>query len=134
MDKILRGQPTLATPNDQPQDVMDAVQAMRQKAQSAGNLKNTPQQTVSQQPDGPIVIAPANPTVVYIPVYNPWAVYGAPVVVYPGFYSGPPPGISGWTRGNGLWRGPRHWPLCPYGWVGTLGSRLGVRALAIAER
>ena len=31
---------------NQQQDVMDAVQVMRQKAQDAGNLKSTPQQTV----------------------------------------------------------------------------------------
>jgi len=34
---------------NQQQDVMDAVQAMRQKAQAAGNLKSTPQQTVTTQ-------------------------------------------------------------------------------------
>ena len=32
---------------NQQQDVMDAVQAMRQRAQEAGNLKTTPQQTVT---------------------------------------------------------------------------------------
>ena len=32
---------------NQQQDVMDAVQVMRQRAQQAGNLKTTPQQTVS---------------------------------------------------------------------------------------
>ena len=32
---------------NQPQDVMDSVQAMRQKAQGAGQLRNTPQQVVT---------------------------------------------------------------------------------------
>jgi hypothetical protein len=27
-----------------------------------------------------IVIAPANPQVVYVPQYDPWVVYGAPIV------------------------------------------------------
>jgi hypothetical protein len=77
---------------NQPQDVMDAVQAMRQKAQAAGQLRNTPQQTVAND-NGQIEIAPANPAVVYVPVYNPWTVYGAPLAVYPGFFWAPPPGI-----------------------------------------
>ena len=34
---------------NQQQDVMDAVQVMRQKAEQAGNLKTTPQQTVTTQ-------------------------------------------------------------------------------------
>ncbi|MGA2989215.1 MAG: DUF3300 domain-containing protein [Candidatus Korobacteraceae bacterium] len=74
---------------NQPQDVMDAVQAMRQKAQVAGQLRSTPQQVVTNDA-GAITIAPANPTVVYVPVYNPWAVYGAPVLIYPGYYYAPP--------------------------------------------
>jgi len=77
---------------NQPQDVMDSVQAMRQKAQTAGQLRSTPQQVVSNT-DGAITIAPANPTVVYVPVYNPWTIYGAPFPMYPGYYYGPPPGI-----------------------------------------
>jgi uncharacterized membrane protein YgcG len=80
---------------NQPNDVMDAVQAMRQKAETAGNLKSTPQQTVTAQ--GPtIVIQPAQPDVVYVPAYNPWVVYGAPIVAWPGWY--PYPGI--WFGGG----------------------------------
>lgn len=70
---------------NQPQDVMAAVQRMRQRAYAAGNLRSTPQETVIYQPAN-IVIQPANPTVVYVPTYNPWIVYGAPVPVYPAFY------------------------------------------------
>ncbi len=77
---------------NQPQDVMDAVQVMRQKAQTAGQLRTTPQQVVTNAP-GAIMIAPVNPTVVYVPVYDPWVVYGAPFPPYPGFYYYPPPGI-----------------------------------------
>ena len=79
---------------NQEQDVMDAVQVMRQKAEEAGNLKSTPQQTVTTQ-DSTIVIQPASPDVVYVPAYDPWVVYGYPVVAWPGWY--PYPGI--WYAG-----------------------------------
>ena len=75
---------------NQQQDVMDAVQMMRQRAQAAGNLKNTPQQTVTTQ-DSNISIEPASPDVVYVPAYDPWLVYGGPIVAWPGWY--PYPGI-----------------------------------------
>ncbi len=78
---------------NQPQDVMTAVQAMRQRAYSAGNLRPTPQLGVTYAP-GAIVIAPVSPAVVYVPYYNPWVVYGAPVPVYGGYYYGPPRGIG----------------------------------------
>jgi hypothetical protein len=69
---------------NQPQDVLEAVQVMRQRAQAAGNLRSSPQETVSYD-QGNIELAPANPQVVYVPAYNPWAVYGQPVAPYPGF-------------------------------------------------
>jgi uncharacterized membrane protein YgcG len=75
---------------NQQQDVMDAVQVMRQRAQEAGNLNTTPQQTVTAQ--GPtIIIEPAEPDVVYVPAYDPWVVYGGPIEAWPGWY--PYPGI-----------------------------------------
>jgi hypothetical protein len=69
---------------NQPQDVLEAVQGMRQRAQAAGNLRSTPQETVNYD-QGNIVLAPVSPQVMYVPVYNPWAVYGQPVAPYPGF-------------------------------------------------
>jgi len=75
---------------NQQQDVMDAVQVMRRKAQDAGALKN-PQHEVIKE-DGPdIDIEPAEPDVVYVPAYNPWLIYGYPIVAWPGWY--PYPGI-----------------------------------------
>jgi len=75
---------------NQQQDVMDAVQVMRHKAQAAGALKTTPQEVV--QEEGPdIDIEPAAPDVVYVPAYDPWLVYGYPIVAWPGWY--PYPGI-----------------------------------------
>ena len=79
---------------NQEQDVMDAVQIMRQRAQQAGNLKTTEQQTVTTQAST-IVIEPANPEIVYVPAYDPWVIYGGPIVAWPGWY--PYPGI--WYEG-----------------------------------
>jgi hypothetical protein len=77
---------------NQQQEVMDAVQVMRRRARAAGNLKSTPQQTVDTSgQDDDIAIQPVNPSVVYVPAYNPWLVYGGPMVVWPGWY--PYPGI-----------------------------------------
>jgi hypothetical protein len=91
MDKNLSWTSSLgdAYAND-PQGVTDAVQTMRQQARNAGNLKSTEQENVTDQ-DGAIDIEPANPDVVYVPAYDPWLVYGAPIVAYPGWY--PVPGI-----------------------------------------
>jgi hypothetical protein len=103
---------------NQPDDVMSAVQAMRARAQSAGTLHNTQQQVVSND-GGSIVIAPANPDVVYVPVYNPWGVYGGPVVVYPGYYYGPPAGVyfgTGLAIGFGIGIGVGLWSHWGWGW------------------
>jgi hypothetical protein len=103
---------------NQPQDVMDAVQRMRQRAQAAGSLQDTQQQTISEG-DGGIEIAPANPDVVYVPVYNPWVVYGSPVMAFPGYYYGTPPGVFfgvgfGYRIGFGIGIPLRPW--APWGW------------------
>jgi len=97
---------------NQQQDVMDAVQVMRRRAQEAGNLKSTPQQTVATQ-DSNISIAPADPDEVYLPAYNPWLVYGGPVMAWPGWY--PYPGI--WFGGPYLSWGPGF----GIGWYGGFG-------------
>jgi len=69
---------------NQPQDVLQTIQVMRQRAEEAGNLQNTPQEEVSEN-QGAIDIAPSNPQVEYVPTYDPWTVYGEPVNPYPGF-------------------------------------------------
>ncbi len=75
----------------QQKDVMDTVQMLRRKATESGNLKSTKEQEVKKEGDV-IIIQPANPEVVYVPVYNPTVVYGPwpypayppyPVYVYP---------------------------------------------------
>ncbi len=75
---------------NQQQDVTDAVQAMRQQARKAGHLNSSEQEKVTTQ-GNTIVIEPANPEVVFVPAYDPWLVYGEPIVAYPGWY--PVPGI-----------------------------------------
>ncbi|QOV89478.1 DUF3300 domain-containing protein [Humisphaera borealis] len=89
----------------QQKDVMDTVQKLRAKAQAAGNLKTTEQQKVTTAPAAAgttqtIIIQPAQPQVVYVPVYNPTVVYGVwaypaypPYYYYPPYYR-PSPGIS----------------------------------------
>src|SRR5277367_704576 len=70
----------------QQNDVMEAVQRMRQKAQGLGNLKTTEQQKVETkvvESKQVIVIEQANPEVIYVPSYNPTVVYGAPIYPYP---------------------------------------------------
>src|SRR5438552_14002736 len=61
---------------NQQQDVTQAIQTMRQRAQQAGNLKTTSQESVSNKGQT-IVIQPAATEVVYVPQYDPWLVYGA---------------------------------------------------------
>jgi Protein of unknown function (DUF3300) len=69
---------------NQPQDVLQTIQVMRERAEAAGNLQSTAQEQVSDN-QGYINIAPANQQVVYVPSYNPWDAYGQPVSPYPGF-------------------------------------------------
>jgi hypothetical protein len=73
---------------NQQQDVMDAIQVMRQRAQQAGALESTPQQIVETQ-GSTIEIEPASADVVYVPAYDPWSVYGGPIVAWPGWYAYP---------------------------------------------
>lgn len=69
---------------NQPTDTLQAVQAMRQRAQAAGNLQPSTYEAVNYV-GGDIQLAPVNPQVIYVPVYNPWTAYGPPIAPYPGF-------------------------------------------------
>jgi hypothetical protein len=65
----------------QQQEVMDAVQRMRQRAQQAGRLQSTQQENVVTSSDNGqpyIEIEPANPDVIYVPVYDPMWIWGPP--------------------------------------------------------
>jgi hypothetical protein len=97
---------------NQQQEVTDAVQVMRRRAEEAGNLNSTPQQKIEKK-GSTIVIQPAAPEVVYVPAYDPWLVYGDPIVAWPGWY--PYPGI--WYDGPYL-----AWGIgFDIGWFGGFG-------------
>jgi hypothetical protein len=99
------------------QNVLDTVQVMRHRAQQAGNLKSSPQESVTTQAET-IEIEPSDPQIVYVPEYDPWLVYGDPLAFYPGwigvpglFFDGP--GIEfGLGIGIGLFGG------FGWGWYG----------------
>lgn len=66
---------------NQPADVMNSIQRLRQEAKDKGNLTNTPQQTVvvEQQPQSEVIrIVPTDPEVIYVPQYDPQVVYVQP--------------------------------------------------------
>jgi len=71
---------------ERPEAVLASVQTLRRRAQAAGMLKSTPQQTVNTS--GTVVaIESAQPDVVYVPVYDTRVVYGAwPYPAYPPYY------------------------------------------------
>lgn len=84
-------------------DVMDAIQSLRASAQNLGNLQSTPQQQVTDD-GGNIEIVPFDPDMIYVPTYDPDAVY----------YQSPvgPPFI---TFGAGFGIGP--WLCCDFDWA-----------------
>jgi len=103
----------------QQKDVMDSVQRLRKKANAAGNLKTTKEQTVVVEKET-IIIQSASPEVIYVPAYNPTVVYGTwaypaypPYPYYPpgygmaaatfGFMAGVAVGSSGCCWGNCNW-------------------------------
>jgi hypothetical protein len=104
---------------NQPQDVMQTVQVMRARAQVAGTLQNTPQQQVTTD-QGYIELAPPSPQIVYVPSYNPWVVYGAPVPQYPGYdWLG---AVGSFFGGAFIQWGPgiamQAFAVTPFGWLG----------------
>jgi uncharacterized membrane protein YgcG len=102
----------------QQQQVMITVQALRKKAQDAGNLKSSSEQKVSTDQSGGqtiIIVESAEPEVVYVPVYDPAYIYGPWwYPAYPPYYWYPPgyavgrPGIwfgAGIIVGGAIWGG-----------------------------
>jgi hypothetical protein len=75
----------------QPDQVMETIQKLREKAQAQGSLRTTSEQRVIYDPQSRgIIIEPADPQVIYVPVYDPMIVYGPwwwPA--YPPFYYHP---------------------------------------------
>jgi len=64
--------------------LLESVQVLRQRAEAAGTLQSTPQQSVSYN-QGNVVVQPVDPQTVYVPSYDPWNVYGQQISPYPGF-------------------------------------------------
>ena len=107
----------------QQQDVMDAVQRMRAKAQGKGALKTSQEQVVETKTvEGGkqvIMVEQANPEIVYVPSYDPAVVYGPPAYpYYPYSYPGYYPGM-GLAFGTGLILGAgisnNWWGNCNWG-------------------
>ena len=87
----------------QQEDVTNTVQNLRRKAKETDNLKTTEEQVVKVEKEV-IIIEPAKPEVVYVPVYNPTVVYGTwwwphypPYYYYPPYY--PRPTLYGFATG-----------------------------------
>ena len=100
---------------DQPQDVMDSIQALRADAQAQGNLVSTPQQQVIVEP-GDIRIVPAAPDYIYVPVYDPQVVYYEPGGPSYGFITfGAGLAIGAWLSRDMDWRDHR---VFYHGWRG----------------
>ena len=93
---------------NQPDDVMNAIQRLRDRAVKAGTLKDTPQQKVEVSPASPqpgeegapqqiVVIQPAQQNTVYVPQYDSSSVYGAPVAAPAGYTAPAPAAQTGYT-------------------------------------
>ena len=94
----------------QQSDVMNAIQRLRAQATNNGRLATTPQQIVtteSQNAQSAIRIQPANPQVIYPPVYDPASVWGPPVSgAYPALSYPQGDYGSGYGYGSGSGFGP----------------------------
>ena len=87
----------------QPDDVMDAIQQLRAQAKADGTLVNDAQQQTGTDNNGDITIEPTDPGTVYVPQYDPNAVYDdeyntddGPLITYD----------NGWPCGPWLY----YWP------------------------
>jgi hypothetical protein len=108
------------------QAVYQSIQRLRAAAMALGNLKTTPQQEVvtdtSSTGQTIILVQPANPQVVYVPVYNTQVVYVQPAP------PPPPPSASssdvaaaalvGFTVGIIIGASSNHYYYGPYAWHG----------------
>ena len=113
-------------------DVMEAVQRMRGKAEQKGALKSNEQQTVETKTvenKTVIVVQPTNPEVVYVPSYNPTVVYPPPVYPYPPVYYPPYyPGAGLVSFGVGMAMGAAIWggSCCGCNWGGGGNNNINI--------
>ncbi len=116
------------------QQVMDTVQALRARAESAGTLQDTDQQHVYTS-DQAIIIEPTQYDYVYVPVYDPMLAYGPWwVASYQPFFWYPPAFFGYPVRWHGsgiVWGRPcrvdrNHWGWAHPEWrAGTIGVTIG---------
>ena len=100
--------------HNQSSGIMAAVQLMRGKAKTDGNLRTSPEMILAQPSGDIITLQPGNPLLVYVPQYNPAVVYGMPIQVPEytpakkvsgnGLYFGVGVGISGTVGSEWGWR------------------------------
>jgi len=117
----------------QQQDVLNTVQVLRGRAHAMEQLQTNARQVITlapaeaklpsstlvvQSPPQVIIIAPAQPDLVFVPVYNPGVVFGRwPYSAYPPLYVSLPPA---WGFGNALLTG-----MAFAGGVAVVGSLWG---------
>ena len=106
---------------NQSTDVMNSIQQLRAKAKANGNLASTPQQKIETSEDK-IVIVPAEPSVIYVPQYDPQVVYAASAtpVVTPLISFGVGLAVGAWLNNSCNWYGGGVW--CGGGGYGYGGS------------
>lgn len=122
----------------QSKDVMDSVQRLRKQAKDAGNLKDTEQMVVKEEPaaesadattttstatETTIIIESSEPDVIYVPNYDTTVVYGSwGYPSYPPAYFPPPPGyywggavLAGFGFATGIAIADSIWGDCDWG-------------------
>jgi len=100
---------------NQQQDVMDAIQRLRAEAAASGNLVSTSEQQVADE-GGYISIDPAEPDLIYVPQYDPLAVYAERPSPGYGFITfGVGFSIGAWLNRDCDWHGRR---IYYHGWQG----------------
>lgn len=103
----------------QQDDVMNAVQRMRTKAVDKGAFKSSDKMTVETkvvESKTVVVVQPSSPEVVYVPSYDPVAVWGAPYYPYPPVaYPAYPVGAMAISFGVGMAVGAA-WGHGGWGW------------------
>jgi Protein of unknown function (DUF3300) len=104
----------------QQKDVANVVQMLRAQAQAKGNLKTTPEQQVLVQ-DNSIVIQPAEPDVIYVPLYDPNLIYSTADLATPLLTFGAGLAVGSWLSYGWNWNNGYvgYWPgyyRPGYGW------------------
>lgn len=101
---------------NQSTDVVLAIQRLRARARAAGNLNTTREQEVTVETDA-IAIVPAQPEVIFVPVYDPQVVYIQRPAATPLILFGAGLAIGAWLNNDFNWH--TH-TLYYHGWRGPI--------------